>query len=78
MYWPDDTEKKLLEVLVYSTNLEPDEKAATWDEIKQCDSYKWYNRIRIRLEDRQLTLDEIPFPNQTDIKAHLKRFCYEA
>lgn len=69
---PDEYEKALLTSMVPNTRLSDDQKESIIDLINSCESYVLYDNIRHRLEDAQLSIDEIPNPSQTDITKHLK------
>lgn len=70
---PDEGERQLLRQLVYSSDLVGDEKESAMSAIDLCSDYKRYDKIRTRLESRQLSIDEIPNPNQSDINKHLRK-----
>jgi phage recombination protein Bet len=68
-----DIEKKLLQSLVYGSDLEDHEKEAAFEAIENCNNYKRFEQIRYKLEARQLTIDQMQNPNQSDINNHLKK-----
>lgn len=68
---PTDLEKQLLKSLVYKSDLDEDEKAKAFETIDACNNYKRFEQIRYKLEARQLSIDQIQNPNQSDINAHL-------
>lgn len=70
---PTSEEKDILTRLVYSSNLEDYEVDKALIAIKLCSDYETYQKLQHRLEDRQLTLGEIPNPNQKDISKHIKK-----
>lgn len=69
---PDEGERKLLRDLVYSSNLDDEEKEQAMTAIELCNDYKRYQAIQIRLQARQKDISEIPNPSKTDINKHLK------
>ena len=68
---PDKAEKYMLRTLVYNSDLTEEEKYAAFASIDSCDNYSLYQKIQHRLEARSLPFDQIPNPNQTDIKKHV-------
>ncbi len=68
---PTDLEKQLLKSLVYKSDLDEDEKQEAFEVIDGCRDYKRFEKIKYRLEARQLSFDQIKNPNQSDINAHL-------
>jgi hypothetical protein len=70
---PTAEEKQLLRKLLNSSNLDDYETEQAFKAIDICNDYDTYQKIQHRLEDRQLTLGEIPNPNQKDISKHLKK-----
>lgn len=70
---PTEEEKRLLINLVYGTNMDDNEREKAFELIEKCDNYDTYQKIQYRLEDRQLTLDQIQNPNQKDISKHIKK-----
>ena len=70
---PTKQEKDLLERLVFSSNLEEYEINKALIAIRECPDYETYQKIQHRLENRQITIDQIPNPTQKDITKHLKK-----
>lgn len=70
---PDEGERQLLRQLVFSSNLNDDEKEQAMTAIELCNDYKRYQAIQNRLEARQTPIEEIVNPSQTDINKHLKK-----
>ena len=70
---PTIEEKEMLERLVYSSNLEEYEVDKAIIAIRECRDYETYQKIQHRLENRQITIDQIPNPTQKDITKHLKK-----
>ena len=70
---PDKAEKELLRNLVFGSDLSDDEKFKAFESIDKCGNYETYAKIQHRLEERQLPIDQIPNPSQSDIKKHLKK-----
>jgi hypothetical protein len=70
---PDKAEKELLRKLVYGSDLNEDERMQAFEAIDTCVNYTVYQKIQHRLEERQMPIDSIPNPNQTDINKHLKK-----
>lgn len=71
---PDKSEKELLRKLVYNSDLEGEEKLLAFEAIDTCNNFTMYAKIQHRLEARQLPIDQIPNPNQSDISKHIKSF----
>jgi hypothetical protein len=70
---PDEGERQLLRDLVYSSDLTSEEREEAMSRIDLCNTFKTYDKIKYRLEDRQAGIDTIPNPNQKDINRHLKK-----
>jgi hypothetical protein len=70
---PTKEEKDLLRSLVYNSDLNDDEKEKAFEAIDTCINYKTFEKIEHRLEARQLSIDQIANPNQSDINKHLKK-----
>lgn len=70
---PDEGERQILRQLVYNSDLTPDEKEAAMSSIELLTTYDQYMRIQHKLEARQTPFDQIPNPNGTDIKKHLRK-----
>jgi hypothetical protein len=70
---PTKEEKDMLERLVFSSNLEEYEVDKALIAIRECRDYETYQKIQHRLENRQITINEIPNPTQKDITKHLKK-----
>lgn len=65
---PDETERNLLRQLVYNSDLTNEEREAAFLRIETLTNYKDYERIQHRLEQRQVEMDQVANPSQTDIK----------
>jgi hypothetical protein len=70
---PHDSDKEVLRQLLYSSNLNNEERAAAMTAIDMCPDYMLYDKIFHRLQDRQQGIDEITNPSQKDINKHLKK-----
>lgn len=70
---PDEGERQLLRNLVYTSDLNAEEKESAMTAIDLCSNYKTYEKIQNRLEIRQQSIDTIPNPNQSDINKHLRK-----
>jgi phage recombination protein Bet len=70
---PTEQEKQLLKSLVYTSNMNDDEKEAAFLAIDACRNYKQFEKIEHRLQDRQPSIDEIPNPSQKDINKHMTK-----
>lgn len=70
---PDEGERQLLRNLVYNSNLKEDEKDSAFEAIEKCVDFKQYAKIQTRLEDRQLSIDEMTNPSQKDIAKVVKK-----
>jgi phage recombination protein Bet len=70
---PDEGERQLLRDLVYSSDLTSEEREEAMSRIDLCNTFKTYDKIKYRLEDRQAGIDTIHNPNQKDINRHLKK-----
>lgn len=70
---PDEGERQLLRVLVYTSDLNAEEKELAMTAIDLCTNYKTYEKIQHRLEARQQSIDTIQNPNQSDINKHLRK-----
>lgn len=70
---PAESERQILRDLVYNSNLTDDEKEQAFSAIESCPDYVQFVKIQNRLEERQLSIDEIPNPSQKDINKHLKK-----
>lgn len=70
---PTPGEMKILRDLVYSSNLKEDVQELTLQTINTITTYKVYDKLKIKLEANQKPFDEIPNPNQSDIKKEVKR-----
>jgi phage recombination protein Bet len=70
---PTTEEKQLLKSLAYNTSLKGDDLDNALKAIDDCRNYKMFEKIEHRLESLQLSIDEIPNPNQADINKHLKK-----
>lgn len=70
---PDEGERQLLRNLVYNSDLNESEKELAMTAIDSCPDYGKYDKIRIRLEGRQLSIDSIPNPSQKDINNHMRK-----
>lgn len=70
---PDESERQLLRQLVYTSDLNSEEKESAMTAIDLCTNYKTYEKIQHRLESRQQSIDEIPNPSQKDVTNHLRK-----
>jgi hypothetical protein len=70
---PDESERKILRGLVYSSDLTDGERDAAFEAIDRCNDYKTFQKIETRLVDRQPNIDTIPNPSQKDINKHLRK-----
>jgi hypothetical protein len=70
---PDEGERQLLRALVYSSDLNAEEKESAMSTIDLCGNYKQYEKIQHRLEARQAAIDTMTNPSQKDINKHLKK-----
>ena len=70
---PTDEEKHLLKNMIYDTDLTAEEKEKAMAAIDLCQDYGTYQKIQHRLEDRKLSIDQIPNPSQKDISKHVKK-----
>jgi hypothetical protein len=70
---PTKEEKDMLERLVFSSNLEEYEVDKALAAIRRCNNYETYQLIKHRLENRQITIDQIVNPTQKEINTHLKK-----
>jgi phage recombination protein Bet len=70
---PTKEERQLLKSLVYNSDLSDDEKELAFEKIDTCTNYKSFEKIQHRLESRQLGIDQIQNPNQTDLNNHLRK-----
>jgi hypothetical protein len=70
---PHQSELKLLEELVYNSDLNGDEREKAFEAIKYCKDYKTYELIQHRLEARALPIDQIKNPSQKDLNKHIKK-----
>lgn len=70
---PDEGERQILRNLVYSSDLNNEEKEAAMTAIDLCTNYKTYEKIQHRLEIRQQDINEIINPSQKDIGNHLRK-----
>lgn len=68
-----EEERQMLRQLVYDSDLTNEEREAAMSSIDLCPNFKRYDKIRLRLESRQRSIDEIPNPSQTDIKNHVRK-----
>jgi len=56
---PDEGERQLLRDLVYSSDLTSEEREEAMSRIDLCNTFKTYDKIKYRLEDRQAGIDTI-------------------
>lgn len=71
--YPTETERELLRKLVWTSNLDEEERERAFESIDMCPNYDYYQKIQFRLEERQLPLDQIQNPTQKDITNHIKK-----
>jgi hypothetical protein len=70
---PSDAEKKILVSLVFTSDMEEEEREDTLLRINGCTDYKEYQKLQYSLEVRQQSIYDIPNPSQTDILNHLRK-----
>lgn len=70
---PDEGERQLLRNLVYSSDLNTEEREQAMTAIDLCSSYNTYGKIENRLQIRQKDISQIPNPSMGDINKHLKK-----
>lgn len=70
---PTEEERQILRTLVYNSDLNDDEKEQAMTAIETLNDYQRYQKIQYRLDARQLPIDQIVNPSQTDINKHLKK-----
>lgn len=70
---PTKEERQLLKSLVYNSDLNDEQKDAAFEAIDTCVNYKQFEKIQHKLEARQLSIDQIQNPNQSDIGNHLRK-----
>lgn len=70
---PEESERQLLRQLVYTSNLNSEEKESAMSAIDLCTNYNTYEKIQHRLESRQLSIDEIQNPSAKDINNHTRK-----
>lgn len=70
---PTQGELQDLRQLVYTTTLNDDGKYNAFESIDKCTDYKMYEKLKLRLEDLQQSIDEIHNPSQKTISHHLKK-----
>lgn len=68
---PTESELKMLYNLV--AGIPEENRAAAVVSINNCSDYATYQKIQYRLEELQMSIDQIPNPSQSDISKHLKK-----
>ncbi len=71
--YPTDGERDLLRKLVWTTDMDDEERERAFEAIDLCPSYEYYQKLQFRLEERQLPLDQVQNPTQKDISKHIKK-----
>lgn len=70
---PDESERQILRNLVYSSDMNSEEREAAMTAIDLCPNYDRYSKIEARLQERQPDINTIQNPSQKDINKHLKK-----
>ncbi len=70
---PSPGEIQLLRDLVFSSTLDEEKRMLALESIEKCTDYDTYTKIQFRLEDCQQGYDDVPNPNQKDIKKQIKK-----
>lgn len=70
---PAPDEIQMLRDMVFSSNLDEDKRMLALESIEKCTDYGTYQKILFRLEDCQVGYDDVPNPNQSDIKKKIKK-----
>jgi hypothetical protein len=69
----DEGDRSLLKSLVYSSDLDGEEKEKAFAAIDLCPDYKTYQKIEARLQDRQQGIETMVNPSQNDINKHIRK-----
>lgn len=70
---PTEEERQMLRNLVYSSDLNNEEREGAMSAIDLCPDYEKYQKIQHRLEARQMGIDQIQNPSAKDIKNHVRK-----
>lgn len=70
---PTQGELQDLRQLVYTSTLDEDGQYNAFESIDKCTDYKMYEKVKLRLEDLQQTIDDQQNPSQKTISHHLKK-----
>jgi len=70
---PAESERQLLRQLLYTSDLNSEEKEAAMTAIDLCTNFQTYQKIQHRLEVRQQCIDEIVNPSQKDITNYIRK-----
>lgn len=70
---PTELEKRLLMSLVFTSDLDQDEKEEAMNRINNCTNYKEFERLQYQLEVRQQGINDIQNPSQKDIMNFINR-----
>lgn len=68
---PTELEKQLLMSLIFTSDLEGEEKEEMIKTVMNCMDYKDFTTLQYQLEVRQQTINNIPNPSQADITQHV-------
>lgn len=71
--YPTDGEREILRKMVWSTDMDDEERERAFEAIDMCPNYDYYQKLQFRLEERQLPLDQVQNPTQKEISKHLKK-----
>jgi hypothetical protein len=71
--YPTDGERDILRKLVWSTDMNDEERERAFEAIDMCPNYDYYQKLQFRLEERQLPLDQVQNPTQKEISKHIKK-----
>lgn len=71
--YPTEGERDLLKKLVWTSDLDEEERERAFESIDLCPNYDYYQKIQFRLEERQLPLDQVQNPTQKEISKHIKK-----
>lgn len=74
---PTEAERQILRNLCFSASLDETKREEALAMIEGCNNYKLYEKLHLRLESLQPSIDEVPNPNQADINKHVKKFTKE-
>ena len=71
--YPTDGERDILRKLVWTTDMDDEERERAFEAIDLCPTYEYYQKLQFRLEERQLPLDQVQNPTQKEISKHIKK-----